>query len=194
MTREMQVGIDAMVVGDGGEEYAARVNGREAEDGLWEAWIEFERLDGAGTLRTRLETRQPNRPDLEYWVSGLTPSYLEGALARASRTGEAAQPPSPASAPAEDPHPAVAGSERPQGPPRVRPRAVLDPFKVYRQGEHVLREELSALDEHHLRDIIRAHDLARESEPQLEGMGRQALTGMIVAGVRRRAGVVPPTT
>jgi hypothetical protein len=35
------------------------------------------------SLRTDRETSQPNRISTEYWVSGLEPIYLEGALARA---------------------------------------------------------------------------------------------------------------
>src|SRR5688572_29401276 len=68
-----------------GEEhaYVARVCGRVAEDGLWDGWVEFEPKAGGETLRTPRETRQPNRTDLDYWASGLTVTYLEGALQRA---------------------------------------------------------------------------------------------------------------
>jgi hypothetical protein len=34
-------------------------------------------------LRTEQETSQPSRVTIEYWASGLTPVYLEGALTRA---------------------------------------------------------------------------------------------------------------
>ena len=39
-----------------GEEnaYVARVCGREAEDGLWDGWVEFEPKAGGETLRTPL--------------------------------------------------------------------------------------------------------------------------------------------
>ncbi|MEX2284557.1 MAG: hypothetical protein WEE89_18860 [Gemmatimonadota bacterium] len=63
--------------------YVARVCGREAEDGLWDGWVEFEPKAGGETLRTPRETRQPNRTDLDYWAAGLTVTYLEGALQRA---------------------------------------------------------------------------------------------------------------
>jgi hypothetical protein len=36
---------------------------------------------------------------------------------------------------------------------------VLDPFAVYRQGEHVLRRQLSALAPSHLREIIHTYQL-----------------------------------
>jgi hypothetical protein len=70
----------------------------------------------------------------------------------------------------------------------VHPRAVLDPFKVYSQGEDVLREELSALSEGHLRNIIRAHRLVQEEEIDLGAVGRPALADVIVAAVRKRVG------
>ena len=34
------------------------------------------------------ETTQPNLTDLNYWATGLTPVYLEGALARALASTE----------------------------------------------------------------------------------------------------------
>lgn len=66
-----------------GRVYAAQVCGREAEDGMWEGWIEFDPGDGGAVLRTPRETGQPNRGALEYWATGLTATYLEGALKRA---------------------------------------------------------------------------------------------------------------
>jgi hypothetical protein len=63
--------------------YIARSWGRLADDGLWEGWIEFTPVTGGEVLVTSRETEQPNLADLEYWASGLTVTYLEGALARA---------------------------------------------------------------------------------------------------------------
>ena len=64
--------------------WVARACGRIREDGLWEGWIEFERNDGI-LMRTERETTQPNRTDLAYWATGLTPVYLEGAFRRATK-------------------------------------------------------------------------------------------------------------
>jgi hypothetical protein len=64
--------------------YTARVMGaRRADDGLWEGWIEFVLSDGTATLRTGRETVQSNLQALRYWATGLEPTYLDGALARA---------------------------------------------------------------------------------------------------------------
>lgn len=64
------------------------------EDGLWEGWIEFLPDDGSPVLRSRRETVQSNRETAIYWATGLSPVYLEGALARTL-----APPPRPAPPP-----------------------------------------------------------------------------------------------
>jgi len=92
-----------------GPSYLPRACGREAENDLWEGWIEFLPDDGSAVLRSRRETLQPNREALLYWATGLTPVYLEGALVRTvePRRPIAAAAPSPAqpaySAPAPEP-------------------------------------------------------------------------------------------
>jgi hypothetical protein len=74
----------AVVADARGNSYRAFVLGEERVDGTWESWIEF-RPEGAGgaTLSTERETTQPNREALVYWATGLEPTHLEGALARA---------------------------------------------------------------------------------------------------------------
>ena len=187
---EVLVQFDPPLTDEGGRTYVARICGRVAEDGLWEGWIEFDPQDGEPTLRTPRETEQPNRTDLEYWASGLTVSYLEGALERArDRETPDLRPRSVAARPTyEGPAPRPASDARAGEPPSLRPHAVLDPFKVYAQGEDVLREELSALDEGHLRNIIRAYRLLNEDEVDLADVGQPTLADMIVAAVRKAAG------
>jgi hypothetical protein len=63
--------------------YRARVFGAPMDESLWEGWIEFVPVDGGSAVRTPRETTQPNATDTEYWATGLTTVYLEGALARA---------------------------------------------------------------------------------------------------------------
>lgn len=82
---EVILQFDPPLADGDGRTWIVRVCGRLADDALWEGWIEFAPNDGAGgsTLRTPAETRQPKRADLEYWATGLTIPYLEGALDRA---------------------------------------------------------------------------------------------------------------
>ena len=68
-----------------GRSYGARAWASAAHDGTtnWHAWIEFMPLNGGPAICTDRETTQPNRMCTLYWCTGLTPLYLEGALARA---------------------------------------------------------------------------------------------------------------
>lgn len=183
------VQFESPVSGENGHAYIARVCGRQAADNMWEGWIEFDPGSGGPVLRTPRETTQPNQTDLEYWASGLTEAYLEGALERALNPEPTGAPPRTVGAkPAYD---GPAPSEEPRRQTTsaaVKPtHAVLDPFEVYAQGEDLLRQELSALDEGHLRNIVRAHDLVGDEEMDLLALRRPALVDMIVAAVRRRA-------
>ncbi len=185
---EVLVQFGTILPGPDSRRYLPRACGREQEKGgSWEGWIEFVPFEGGETLRTRRETLQPNRTDLLYWATGLTTIYLEGALRRAlepARPAHRAAEPVPAySGPAPDPHLAPATDA-----PAAHARAVLDPFEVHRQGEGVLQQELSALDTAHLRSIIQAHRLVDEGTVDLQGMSRLALTELILAAVRKRAG------
>lgn len=71
------------LVDSDGAVWIARARGCRRSDGLWEAFLEFERDDGTAMARTSRETTQPNRADLLYWAAGLTPVFLEGAFGRA---------------------------------------------------------------------------------------------------------------
>ena len=69
-----------------GRSWVAVVMGEEREeDGMWIGWVRFTPEDGGTPVTTDRETTQPNRADLDYWATGLTYFYLEGALARACR-------------------------------------------------------------------------------------------------------------
>jgi hypothetical protein len=152
---EVLVEFDAAFPGSDGANYAPRACARIGADGLWEGWLEFSNLESGAVIRTGRETTQPTRADTMYWATGLTRVYLEGALARALDPGRVL---AALDVPVE---PTFAG---PAPEPEVvdvmaMPRAVLDPFEVYSQGEHVLRQELSALSIDHLRAIVQAYDL-----------------------------------
>ncbi|HET9212481.1 MAG TPA: hypothetical protein VFR03_18900, partial [Thermoanaerobaculia bacterium] len=82
--------------------------------------------------------------------------------------------------------PAYAGpAPDPWGPAPPPPaQAVLDPFSVYLKGEDLLRQELNALSEWHLRNIIRAYALLEAEAPELQLLGRPELAERIILAVR----------
>jgi len=149
---EVLVRFTEPVLGSDGHLYDAQACGTVGPDGLWEGWLEF--LSPAGAVRTERETSQPNHADLMYWAQGLTHTYLEGALARALGTPVTTLP-------AEVHVESVFSGPAPV-PPRVplsAPHAILDPFAVYVQGEHVLRRQLLALSPDQLSNVILAYGL-----------------------------------
>jgi hypothetical protein len=150
----------------------ARVCGQPAQT-IWEGWIEFSATMACSSARR--ETTQPDRRALEYWASGLSPTYLEGAFARAER---AARDDDIDADVYEAPEPARRMFD---GPP-VAEGAVLDPFSVGAKSEDVLRRELSALSDWHLRNIIREYDLA-EAGADLQMLSQIELVELIVDAV-----------
>ena len=165
-----------------GTPYTVRACGGPMPDGKWEGWLEFDAPDGS-TIRSPRETTQPNRVDAEYWASGLTPVYLEGALQRALR-GPVRVPVVSVRPPAFD-GPADATVPVPLD---STPHSVLDPFSVYDKGEPLLRKQLAALSAWHLVNIVREYELSDEPSDTLNGLSQSALIETIVAGVRRVAG------
>jgi hypothetical protein len=164
--------IDIPVFLDG-VPYHAQVCARP--DGhIWEGWIEFIADDGSDVRRTPRETTQPDLDAMLYWATGLSGTYLEGALARTLTK--------PAVTVRELPEPYFEEPERPLDVIAARPRvesAVLDPFSVAAKGETLLRRELGALSSWHLRNIIRAYDLADPSL-DLEALAAPELIEVIV--------------
>ena len=72
------------VIAPDGTPYEARACGGPMGDGgMWQGWIEFVPLAGGEPVRSPRETTQPNRVDTEYWATGVSAVYLEGALSRA---------------------------------------------------------------------------------------------------------------
>lgn len=165
-----------------GRVFTAQACGREREDGLWEGWLEFVPNDASAVLRSQRETTQPNLADLEYWATGLTPIYLQGALERTLTPPPAVVTPPPVTpvydAPARAHTPAadVAGGADP----------VLNPFSVYAKGEELLRRQLGALSRRHLRAIIAGYDLAGRSNVALDVLSTAELIELIVDAVRAR--------
>ena len=164
-----------------GMPYAAQVCGR-VNGHVWEGWIEFAAIDGSDRRRTPRETTQPDRDALIYWSEGLSGTYLEGALARTWAKERATVRDTRVpffDEPAGAPPAHASGTE----PPPEADRAVLDPFSVGAKGEELLRRELGALADWHLRNIIRAYDLVGPSI-DLERRTGPELIEMIVAAVQ----------
>jgi hypothetical protein len=183
---EVLVQFDTALPAPNGRSYVPRACGRVMEDGSrWEGWIEFVPDAGDPVLRTPRETVQPNRQQLRYWATGLTTTYLEGALERALSPPPAVPVTEPVRPIYDGPAPSTVHVSSASTSP-VRSGAVLDPFRVYAQGEAVLRQELGALNSSHLRAIAQAYNLADEAALEPRQMSRAELADLIVAAVRKR--------
>jgi hypothetical protein len=154
------------VLRSGGETYRPAAVGRRRSDGEWEGRIEFVAETGVKRVSTDVETTQPDAEAFRYWANGIGVAYLEGALARAlgrrtaSPTKPTAEPRSPAA------------------------HALLDPFEVHAQGERLLEDQLNALETDHVRNIVRAYELA--SPESSASLSRTDLIEAILAAVRRK--------
>jgi hypothetical protein len=165
--------------------YEARVCGSPMPDGGWQGWIEFVPIDGGDAVRTGRETTQPNRTDTEYWASGLTPVYLDGALARALKEPRRVgldRPP---------PQPSIFGAPAPATSSAATRSSIVDPFLVYEHGEAHLRKQLGALASWHLVNIAHDYGLTIANVDTLNRMSASELVELIVSGVRSRAGHRP---
>jgi hypothetical protein len=171
------------VVASDGTSYEARACGAPMSGTTWEGWIEFVALDGGEPLRSGRETTQPNRAGVEYWATGLTQVYLEGALRRALDA-----PPTVVVAP---PQPSMFDGPAPRPvATETTAESVLDPFAVYEKGEALLRRQLGALAAWHLVNIINAYELSSEPTAALNRRAAPELIEIIVAAVRSERNVV----
>ena len=170
------------VVAPDGTFYEARACGSPMDGGTWQGWIEFIPLESGAPARTPRETTQPNRTDTEYWATGLTDIYLEGALRRALEKRVVVEP-LPVQ-PSIFPGPAASATERTVEESPVT--SVLDPFSVYEKGEALLRKQLAALSAWHLVNIVRDYGLSELDSDALNSVPAAELIEIIVAGVRER--------
>lgn len=86
MNAETLMDFEVPVAASDGRWFHARACGRQRDDALWEGWVEFDSLDGELALQTSRETTQPNLAAVQYWATGLSHVFLEGALLRAVST------------------------------------------------------------------------------------------------------------
>ena len=180
---ETFVTFDTPIRGRDGKVYEARACGGPMDHGLWQGWIEFVPIDGGPPIRSPRETTQPNRVDAEYWATGLTPVYLEGALRRALDP--------PVTVPTLPRQPAIFDGPAPYTSATVEAPAssVLDPFSVYEKGEALLRQQLSALAAWHLVNIAVDYRLTDLPTAELNRLPAASVIELIVRGVRERVGV-----
>jgi hypothetical protein len=157
--------------------YEARACGGPTPGGTWQGWIEFVPIAGGEPVRSPRETTQPNRADTEYWATGLTQVYLEGALRRALDP--------PITVVTTPPQPSVFAGPAPRAAPvEAGVESILNPFSVYEKGEALLRKQLGALSAWHLVNIIAAYGLSSEETEILNRRPAADLIEAIVAGVR----------
>lgn len=178
---EVLVRYATHVVGQGGTRYVPQACGGIASDGLWEGWIEF--LSGDDDIRTGRETEQPTRDALMYWAQGLTDTYLDGALLRATRRLLTVSREPLTAAPRFD-------GPAPPPPKGFRPRhAILDPFATFDQGEDLLRRQLSALSHDNLVAIVSDYALPVHGTGD---MPSSRLVDAIAGAVRTRRATTHP--
>jgi hypothetical protein len=183
---EVLVKFDEPIAAPGGKTYLAQAVGKEVEGGLWEAWLEFQSVeDGLGALASGRETTQPNRKNIEFWAQGLTKVYLEGALDRAISLAE----PPRERAPMEPELSQFAEPANRHAPPLgsrpPAPRAILDPFQVYSQGEEILRGELRSLSRDHIENIATANAINIANPGGNRTASKEDLIEAIVGDARR---------
>jgi len=168
--------IDEPILDNSGE-YHARVVGRLADDGMWEAWLEFVPLAGGRALISAIESRQPEREHLEYWASGLSVVYAEGALERTRRptTIRTHVIETPAS---DAPAPRLTGTS----PRFAGTRPILDPFEVGSHSLDILDQELRALGRARLLNMIVVYEMNPEGD-DLQQLTDGQLVTLIVAAV-----------
>jgi hypothetical protein len=74
---------DYDLIDAGGRVYRPRAYADPRSDGTWDGYLVFFPLGGGLAIATERETMQSTLDALTVWAAGITPVYLEGALARA---------------------------------------------------------------------------------------------------------------
>lgn len=179
---DVLVYFDEPILAPDGKGYSARACAREDEDRRWSGWLEFS-ADGEQWFATATETVQPNRRDVEYWVTGLTRVYLQGGLSRALAASSSGPPDRQLPDDLGLRHRHALSTSLPSV--NNRPRTILDPFTVYAQGEGILRSQLSALSQDQLRNITAAFSI--ESPETASALDARELCERIVLAARGRA-------
>ena len=129
----------------------------------------------------RRAKRRSQRRGCDLLASGLSPTYLEGALIAlcVGPSRDRSWTKVAGSTPARS---RIHRCRRRQG----EAHAILDPFSVYEKGEELLRKELHALSAWHRQHHLGA-PLERTASPVLNQLPQAALIDLIVAEARAHA-------
>lgn len=169
----------------GGRWYRPRAYGDPQPDGTWDGWIVFFPLGGGSAIAPPgPETTESTSGSLAAWASGLTPLYLEGALARALKLAQ--QPPRIAQL-SEAEHEALDAAERLEAAAEVeRTAAALDEDAANAaraDAERIRRERLHAETA-----LAATEEAAAKVEADIhERAARDARATAADAGRRRRS-------
>jgi hypothetical protein len=84
--------FEAPIVDRNGDLHTVYLYGRARPGDTWQGWLVFERQRDRQRFTSPVETTQTNREAVLYWATGLTDAYFDGALERAQRPADPAQP------------------------------------------------------------------------------------------------------
>lgn len=84
--------FEQRITGADGERYSVHLYGRSRPADTWQGWLVYVRERDNRRFATPVETTQPNAEAIVYWGSGLTETYLDGALQRALNPPAAVAP------------------------------------------------------------------------------------------------------
>jgi len=140
------------VIRHGDDTFRVYLHGRSRPRDTWQGWLVFERERDGRQFETAVETTQPNPETLRYWATGLTDTYLDGALSRALA------PPAPPAADVVIQQPIVAervGHDDREARRAALERDVLDVFSSSHVTRLLANDLFRALNAAHA-DVTRA--------------------------------------
>ena len=178
------------LIGASGRVYRPRAYGDPRADGAWDGWLVFFPLDGGQAIATERETTQATFQALTRWAAGLTPVYLEGAVARAL---ELAQPPSVIDRLEDAEYEALEDAERLETVARIeRASATVDEMSAAdsrQDAERLRRERLVAESA-----LASTEEVIATEEAEIhEAAAREARAAAADAAARRQLAVAEKT-
>ena len=175
--------FESIVRDASGDSYKVLLHGKSRPHDTWQGWLEFIRERDGQHFETGVETTQPNAEAVRYWATGLSDTFLDGALARALRPPSAPAPATPA------PLPVTGG--RIDADEHERRRTLLEQeiLGLLRgsSGRKLLMQDLLAALRHSSADVTRALEHLEKEDRSLvrsteEGSVWVVLTELGVSG------------